>query len=106
VPIHEHDVKWHYQQVLHYAYLHDRGDLETINIKSIQFARLEEKGGPSTPILLVTSPRWCPDCVKERIEFLHLIAQHRLVKIEGIGQERRRSGSFEGVCNWSYYRTD
>jgi hypothetical protein len=84
-PTHEQDIKCYYQNVLHYACLHDCRDQENIDSKSVQVAQLEE-GGPSTPILLVTSPRWCPDCVKERTAFLDLNLQSRLVKIEGLGR--------------------
>jgi hypothetical protein len=85
-PTHEQDIKCYYKHVLHYACLHDCRDQEIIDSKSVQVAQLDEEGGPSTPILLVTSPRWCPDCVKERTAFLDLNLQSRLVKIEGLGR--------------------
>jgi hypothetical protein len=85
-PTHEQDIKCYYQHVLHYACLHDYRDQENIDSKSVQVAQLEEEGGPSTPILLVTSPRWCLDCVKERTGFLDLNLKHRLKKIEALSR--------------------
>jgi hypothetical protein len=83
-PTHEQDIKCYYQHVLHYACLHDCREQEKIDKENVQLAELEEEGGPSTPILLVTSPRWCLDCVKERTGFLDLNLQHRLKKIEAL----------------------
>jgi hypothetical protein len=85
-PTYEQDIKCYYKHVLHYACLHDCRDQEIIDSKSVQVAQLEEEGGPSTHILLVISPRWCSDCLKERTAFLDLNLQSRLVKIEGLGR--------------------